>query len=127
MGSYYYLFVFVEVAKQLSCCLKLRLLQEGLIANTIRNFETNTNLNILNLVGEVIFFTDFTKFTLNYLRNCFFLKNSSKDMFYYESLFEAQTVFLNQNNEKTLTNIDKLKLLWEVSLIFVANRYETSN
>ncbi|CAF0814108.1 unnamed protein product [Brachionus calyciflorus] len=66
-------------------------LKEGLIANTLRNFDKSSNYNLLHIVGE-----------------------SSSDNFYlFESLFENDHIFLNQNSEKTVNDLNKLKLVWE--------------
>lgn len=71
---------------------KSNLAKDGLISNTLRNFHKNSKINMLHIVGE-----------------------SSPDNFYfYESLFNNDFLFLNQNNEKTFNDLNKLKLIWEV-------------
>lgn len=70
---------------------KTSVTREGLIANTLRNYDANSHLNIMHLIGEC----------------------SKDNLFFYESLFNNDKIFLNQNNEKTFNDLNKLKLIWE--------------
>ena len=70
---------------------KSSMTREGLIANTLRNYDINSTFNLLHLVGEC----------------------SPDYFFFYESLFNNDDFFLNQNNEKTFNNLEKLKIIWE--------------
>jgi hypothetical protein len=42
-----------------------------------------------------------------------FLKSSPEYFYLYDSLFGHDPVYLNQNNEKTQIDLNKLKLVWE--------------
>lgn len=72
-------------------------MKEGLISNTLRHFNGNTSYNILNIIGE-----------------------STPDVCYlYDSLFSHDSIFLNQNNEKIVTDKMNLNLMWEVSQFYL--------
>jgi hypothetical protein len=70
---------------------KASVTREGLVANTLRNYDVNSHLNMMHLIGEC----------------------SKNNLFFYESLFNNDGVFLNQNNEKTFNSLDQLKIIWE--------------
>jgi hypothetical protein len=65
--------------------------REGLVSSTLKNFDKNSSFNFIHFVGE----------------------SSAKNLFFYESLFNDDPIFLNQNNEKRLEDLHKLKLIWE--------------
>lgn len=58
---------------------------------TLKNFDSNSNFNVLHIVGE----------------------SQPENFFLYDSLFSNEFFFLNQNNEKIFHDLSKLKLIWE--------------